>query len=287
MELRFEKYEGLGNDFLIVRDGAERITAELARRLCDRHLGVGADGVLLTGLLGDRPFMRVLNADGSSPQMCGNGVRCVGLYLRRAGLVSTDAFMLDTDAGPHTVRVLDGERVQVGMRPASLEPADLPLRSDAPWIDERIRVAGHELRVTAVSMGNPHAVTFDPDLDRDLIGPALELDARFPERVNVGFAAMLGVELDLAVWERGVGWTRACGTGACAAAVAAVETGRAPRAQSVRVRLPGGDLDIRVDEPGAPVWMTGPARRVFSGVVSVEPQSNGGVDRGARLRSSR
>lgn len=264
MDLSFEKYEGLGNDFLIVR---ERVAPGVAERLCDRHRGVGADGVLFVGVEADRPFMRVRNADGSTPEMCGNGARCVALYLRAHGLVG-DAFALDTDAGPHAVRILPGDRVEVGMRPASLVPAEIPLVAGAPWIDEPIEVAGHALRVTAVSMGNPHAVTFDA-VARELVGPALERDPRFPERVNVGFAVRTGAGLDLAVWERGVGWTEACGTGACAAAVAAVETGRAARGEPLAVRLPGGELVIRVDAPGAPVLMTGPARRVFAGVISI------------------
>jgi len=267
VELHFDKYEGLGNDFVVVSDGLDRADAQ-ARWLCDRHRGVGADGVLLTGVDGGRPFMRVRNADGSTPQMCGNGVRCVALYLRDRGLVQTDAFELDTDAGPHSVRVLGDGRVQVDMRPASLRPDDLPLTSESPWIDEPIEIGAYALHVTAVSMGNPHAVTFDP-VDRAAIGPALELDARFPQKVNAGFARLTGDVVELSVWERGVGWTQACGTGACAAAVAAVETGRARRGEAITVRLPGGDLEIVVGEPGAPVRMTGPARRVFGGVVEL------------------
>ena len=269
MELRFDKYEGLGNDFVVVGVDFSSIGEEVAIRLCDRHLGVGADGVLFAGVEGGRPYMRVRNADGSSPEMCGNGVRCVALHLRRSGLVASNEFELDTDAGPHLVHVLDDDRVRVGMRPPSLAPSDLPLQSSEPWLDEPISVAGHDLRVTAVSMGNPHAVTFDAELDRQRIGPALERDPRFPRGVNVGFAAVKPGELELAVWERGVGWTRACGTGACAAGVAAVETGRAERGEIQRVALPGGVLDIRVDGPGAPVHMTGPARHVFSGVISL------------------
>ncbi|MBX3271753.1 MAG: diaminopimelate epimerase [Sandaracinaceae bacterium] len=266
VELRFEKYEGLGNDFLVVGEGAA-LAPGVAERLCDRHRGVGGDGVLVTGVEGGRPFMRVRNADGSAPEMCGNGVRCVALYLHARGLVG-DAFELDTDAGPHAVRVLGDGRVEVAMRPPSLAPRDLPLDAPAPWVDEPIEVGGVALRVTAVSMGNPHAVTFDA-VDPARVGPVLERDPRFPARVNAGFATRTEAGLDLVVWERGVGFTEACGTGACAAGVAAVETGRARRGEDVVVRLPGGELVIRVGAPGAPVLMTGPARRVFSGVVEV------------------
>lgn len=274
MELRFEKYEGLGNDFLVVddREAAQRIDAALAIELCDRHRGVGADGVLITGVGDEGPFMRVWNADGSSPQMCGNGVRCVALHLLERGLVPDPRFTLATDAGPHGVEVHADGAVTVAMRAATLAPESLPLRAGAPWIEERIEVAGHAVSVTAVSMGNPHAVIFgQPEEHRGVIGSALERDARFPERVNVGFADRTPTGLRLAVWERGVGWTQACGTGACAAAVAAVETGRAPRDEALEVHLPGGALTITVGAPDAPVRMTGPARRVFSGAVTLRP----------------
>ncbi len=280
VELSFEKYEGIGNDFLVVEDVVEDVAADvaahaaidgaLAMRLCDRHRGVGGDGVLLTGVRDGRPFMRVLNADGSVPQMCGNGLRCVALHLVHTGRAGAEPFEVDTDAGPHRVQVraADGE-VEVWMRAPSLDPVSLPLRSDRAWLDEAIEVAGRLVRVTAVSMGNPHAVLFEEDAEREALGPALERDPRFPERVNVGFARRTEDGLDLAVWERGVGWTMACGTGACAAAVAAVETGRATRGRELLVRLPGGPLRIVVGETGEPVRMSGPARHVFSGRLAI------------------
>lgn len=272
MKLAFQKYEGLGNDFLIVDDPTARLTPDQAVALCDRHRGVGADGVLFTGLHQGRAFMRVVNADGSTPEMCGNGLRCVALHLVLSGTVDTRAFEVDTGAGPHAVEVRphDGAsgEIQVAMRPASLVPSSLPLLAERPWVDHAVEVDGTPLRLTAVSMGNPHAVTFDAvGASRDTLGPALENDPRFPERVNVGFAELRGDELVLHVWERGCGWTQACGTGACAAAVAAVETGRAERGRDLRVTLPGGPLVIRVQARGEPVRMTGPARRVFCGQV--------------------
>lgn len=269
----FEKYEGIGNDFLVVDDPAAhaRIDAALSARLCDRHRGVGGDGVLLVGAREGRPFMRVINADGSVPQMCGNGLRCVALHLVRAGRAGAEPFEIDTDAGPHRVRVdPEAGEVEVWMRAPSLAPRDLPLEATTPWIDEAIDVAGRRVRVTAVSMGNPHAVLFEEHGERELLGPALERDPRFPERVNVGFARRTEEGLELAVWERGVGWTMACGTGACAAAVAAVVTGQAPRGGVLRVALPGGVLHIRVGAEGEPVRMSGPARHVFSGRVSLD-----------------
>lgn len=274
MHLEFEKYEGLGNDFLVVDDPAwhARIDASLAVRLCDRHRGIGADGILLVGTEGGRPFMRIFNADGSMPEMCGNGLRCVALHLVRTQKASTAPFEIDTGAGPHRVHVLESGnegRVAVEMRAPSLAPEDLPLDSDHPWIDEPVEVAGRLVRVTAVSMGNPHAVLFEEDAERTVLGPALERDARFPERVNVGFATRTERGLDLAVWERGVGWTMACGTGACAAAVAAVHTGRAERHRELPVHLPGGELTILVGNDTDAVRMTGPARHVFSGRVVI------------------
>ena len=275
MELTFEKYEGLGNDFLVVDDpgAGARVDRALAVRLCDRHRGVGGDGVLV--VLGDRerPSMRVFNADGSVPEMCGNGIRCVGLHLVRRGRARIgEPLAIDTDAGEHRVLVHeagDEGQVEVWMRAPSLEPADLPLRSERRWVSEPIEVVGRLVRVTAVSMGNPHAVLFDEDGERAVLGPALEVDPRFPERVNVGFAASSERGLELAVWERGVGWTMACGTGACAAAVAAVETGRAQRGRPLAVHLPGGPLSIVVGAEGEPVRMTGPARHVFTGRVTL------------------
>lgn len=217
--------------------------------------------------------MRVFNADGSVPEMCGNGIRCVGLHLVRRGRARIgEPLAIDTDAGEHRVLVHeagDEGQVEVWMRAPSLEPADLPLRSERRWVSEPIEVVGRLVRVTAVSMGNPHAVLFDEDGERAVLGPALEVDPRFPERVNVGFAASSERGLELAVWERGVGWTMACGTGACAAAVAAVETGRAQRGRPLAVHLPGGPLSIVVGAEGEPVRMTGPARHVFTGRVTL------------------
>ncbi|MGE0788821.1 MAG: diaminopimelate epimerase [Sandaracinaceae bacterium] len=264
MAVPFDKYEGLGNDFILV-DESVPMTRERAIALCDRHRGIGADGVLVVG---DAPSMRVFNADGSTPEMCGNGVRCVARYLFARGRVRNEPFVLDTEAGPHRVEVRADGTVQVAMRPASLAPADIALDSERPWIDEPIALGARTLHLTAVSMGNPHAVTFDDvgDARREL-GPMLEVHPRFRERANIGFASLTADGMDLAVWERGVGWTQACGTGACAAAVAAVVTGRAARHADLTVRLPGGPLTIRVQDDGAPILMTGPARFVFTGEI--------------------
>ncbi len=262
MVLAFDKLEGLGNDFVVV-DAREvpALDPALARALCDRHRGIGADGVLAVDTLACA--MRVINADGSRPEMCGNGIRCVMLWLARRGIVAVgDTIEIATDAGPHACTLLASDdrdaSVRVAMRPYALGDAtELVVDVDA----------GHHIRGTAVSMGNPHLVVFDAALQRaPEVAAELERHALFPDRVNVGLAEQTGPsDLTLRVFERGVGYTEACGTGACAAAAAAVETGRMPRGVPIAVRLPGGSLEVVVGERGAPVLMTGPARYVFTG----------------------
>lgn len=274
--LRFHKYEGLGNDFLIVEKealGGMLLTAEQAIALCDRHRGVGGDGVITVDV--NAPSMHVINSDGSVPQMCGNGLRCVALHLARRAGESALEVTVDTLAGPHPCVVVNRageESVAVRMAPPSLSPGSLPLTSDTPWRDHPHSVAGRSLHLTSVSMGNPHAVTFDEVGDaRFEIGAALQEDTHhFPEGVNVGFVSELhGHSMRLDVLERGAGWTQACGTGACAAAVAAVETGRVNRHEQLSIRLPGGTLMITVGTPGDALLMNGPARCVFAGEIDV------------------
>jgi diaminopimelate epimerase len=279
MPIAFAKYEGLGNDFVVVEGPLSSallvLAAQHAVRICDRHRGVGADGVLLVEHSGDRVAMRVINADGSRPEMCGNGIRCVALHLVRSGAREVGkSFEIDTDAGPHACRVasLAGNKregsVEVSMRAASLEPEAIPVSAEQIVLDQPFEVAGARVRLSCVSMGNPHAVTFD-DLGQDArakLGPLLEKHARFPHGANIGFARMSGPQvIELAVWERGVGFTEACGTGACACAVAAVETGRAVRNKPIEIRLPGGSLKIVVGDANARIKMTGHARSVFEG----------------------
>ena len=260
--MRFHKYEGLGNDFVILDEG-QVLGEEEARLLCDRHLGIGADGVLF--VTRDPKRMMVINADGSRPEMCGNGLRCVALHLD----IGAEPVEIMTDAGPHVCRMVDGE-LEVEMAVPKRAPKDVPLDAETAWVDKRFELAidetSHALSLTCVSMGNPHAVTFDDVAEtRAVLGPAIERHPRFPAGVNVGFARMDGSAIDLAVFERGVGWTRACGTGACAAAVAAVVTERAERFVPIPVRLPGGTLTITVRGDDQGVLMRGPARHVFSG----------------------
>lgn len=275
MTVRFYKYEGLGNDFLIIERedlGDVRLTTEQAIALCDRHLGVGADGVLVLDV--NRPSMHVINSDGSVPEMCGNGIRCAALHLARRSDQENLEVDIDTVTGAQPCSVEShgySGSVTVQMRGASLSPGDIGLRSEAPWLDEPLRVTNHDLRFTAVSMGNPHVVSFDDVGDaRFEVGEALQHDPHFSNGVNVGFVSEReGNAMRLDVLERGAGWTQACGTGAAAAAVAVVETGRAKRGEPLSIRLPGGTLTITPREIGQPVQMKGPARFVFQGEVDL------------------
>jgi len=275
MLLPFYKYEGLGNDFLIVEKealGGVQLTTEQAIALCDRHRGVGGDGVLVLDV--SAPSMHVINSDGSVPGMCGNGLRCAALHLARRARESALDVAIDTLTGPHPCLVVNrpgAESVAVQMAPPSLVPADLPVSSGSPWLDHPLTIGERTIRLTGVSMGNPHAVTFDDVGDARLeIGPAIQGDPHFPEGINVGFVSEHdGSTMRLDVLERGAGWTQACGTGACAAAVAAVETGRAKREEQLSIRLPGGTLMITVGAPGDTVLMQGPARFVFVGEVAL------------------
>jgi diaminopimelate epimerase len=276
MLVAFSKYEGLGNDFIVVdaRTADVALAARHAVALCDRHLGIGADGVLLIDYRERRPQMQVINADGSVPEMCGNGIRCVAWHLVRTGAQADARFEIDTDCGPHPCHVLAqgaDVRVEVSMRAPNLDPKSLPVVADAPVLEQVFEAAGHSVRLTCVSMGNPHAVTFDDVREaRAVLGPALEKHGRFPRAANIGFARVTGPQqIELAVWERGVGFTEACGTGACACAVAAVETQRAQRGTPIEVRLPGGPLQIVVRQPGERLLMTGPAKHVFDGSVEL------------------
>ncbi|MCA9536771.1 MAG: diaminopimelate epimerase [Myxococcales bacterium] len=287
---RMYKYEGLGNDFIVIerprglRDDAADAT--LARALCDRHFGVGADGLLFVDP--EQPSMHVVNADGSVPEMCGNGLRCVALHYARHEALSTSDLIFDvaTGAGPHTCRVerglgaTDEAWITVEMAVPSLVPAEVPTTRAAPMVDAPTEVGEHTLHLTSVSMGNPHAVTFDalgadPRALQLALGPLVQALPIYPRGVNVSFVQPLDVDgngvarhFKLDVLERGAGWTLACGTGACAAGVAAVLTGRAQRHQPLRFDLPGGPLEITVSDEGARVRMRGPARLVFEFVPS-------------------
>jgi diaminopimelate epimerase len=264
MQTAFTKYEGLGNDFIVIDAADERaIDPVRARALCDRHFGIGADGILFVlppSSAGARAKMVVVNADGTRPEMCGNGIRCVALHLAGRDRAEAISYVVDTDAGPLLTEVeVSGDHADVRVA----------MGNGRAFGEHRATVAGREVVFLRVSMGNPHAVAFDVDADAGTIdGFSPRLSADFEGGTNVEFARTTGPNAyDLVVWERGVGRTLACGTGAAATAVAAVITGRADPAQPIFVRLPGGPLELRVDRETLEVRLRGPARRVFSGVT--------------------
>ena len=256
--MKFAKWHGLGNHHLVV-ERAEwplAITPERARRILDPNTGVGGDGILEVSTEADgTPRMTVWNPDGSQAENCGNGIRIIARHLRDTGRLPDDGRIL-TGGGPVSVRVLDDDRVEGRMGRA---------RFPAGEAREKLAVGDRSVTLAEVSMGNPHAVIEDEapgDVVRDL-GPAIEVDARFPERTNVEFVRRDGPsELTMRVWERGVGETLACGTGACAAAVAGVRLGGL--ASPVTVHLLGGDLVIAVDDD-LEVTMTGAAEEIYRG----------------------
>ncbi len=258
MPLRFAKYHGLGNDFVLVE--GPLMDPVRARRVCDRRRGIGADGVV-TILPPRTPdaaaAMHIYNSDGSVAEMCGNAIRCVAKHLaERRGLGG--ALRIDTDAGTKACTLHRGPDGEVAAVSVEMGPARLQGETE-------LRVGSEVLRAVRVSMGNPHAVLFDePTAERArAVGPAIE--KAVDGGVNVGFARPGPGGIDLVVWERGAGLTDACGTGACAAAVASIQRGAARAGAPIEVRLPGGALEITVAADLARVTMRGPAERVFEG----------------------
>jgi diaminopimelate epimerase len=265
---RFFKYHGLGNDFVVLdrRASALDIDTETSRRLCDRHFGVGADGVLtILPSPGAAGRMVVHNADGSIAEMCGNGLRCVVKHLAETAPDRPGRLEVDTGAGRLECEVDWGDEgvraVTVAMGPARLEAPILP--HGGPFVGQAL---GAQVG-TAVSMGNPHLVLLDvPLTEASRLGPELERHGLFPARTNVEFVQPRdGGGLEVVVWERGVGLTLACGTGACAAVVASALAQRSPFDAWVPVQLPGGRLEIKVRADRSQVWLRGPVAFVFEG----------------------
>jgi diaminopimelate epimerase len=262
--LSFSKYEGTGNDFLLVEaDSDQVVSPEQARVLCDRHFGVGADGLILVlpaGSARARARMVVLNADGSRPEMCGNGLRCAALLLAERDAREHAEFVVETDAGERLTRV---------ERSGAAGFVTLGMGAGRFTGHERFLVRGVETEFLRVDMGNPHAIAFVEGVDTlelDRVGPAIS--AAIPGGTNVEVVTLAGPRsIDVLVWERGVGRTLACGTGAAAVAVAAASTGRSPFGEPLEVRLPGGALALTVSEGSLEVTLRGPARHVFSGQV--------------------
>ena len=281
--IKFTKMHGIGNDYVYINcvaGPAEARTeacpadpATLAREVSDRHTGIGGDGLILILPSEKADFrMRMFNADGSEGRMCGNGTRCIGKYVYDHGLTDREKITLETLSGVKYLTLhkgADGKvaAVTVDMGAPAFAPADIPVNAPATDDIEVETATAGLVRLTAVSMGNPHAVAFVDEITDALVfetGKELERHAIFPERANIEFAHVISPdEIEMRVWERGSGETMACGTGACATAVAAVLTGRAGR--EVTVHLRGGDLHIKWDTETGHVMMTGPATEVFTG----------------------
>lgn len=274
--MRFWKYQGLGNDFVLVDGSAGNleIDPEWCRMVCDRHFGVGADGVLyvMPGE-GTDVTMRVINADGSEAEMCGNGIRCLAKHVYDFGIVKGDVFTIHTLAGDlkATITPENGkaETVMIDMGAPILDGRAVPVDHDGRFIDGDFEVDGMVIKGNAVSMGNPHFITFAPLDDEivDRLGPIIERHPFFPHRTNVEFCSVKNGEIHIRVYERGAAWTLACGTGACASTAVAALNGLVPFGKPVDVRLPGGWLKITVDTNLNHVLMDGPAELVFEGTI--------------------
>jgi diaminopimelate epimerase len=284
MLLEFTKMHGLGNDFIIVEDLDETVdlAPEAVAWFCHRNFGIGADGLILVrpSSLPDADFfMLYYNADGTTAEMCGNGVRCFAKYLVDRALIDeqNDSVRVQTLGGVKPITFTRDENglmaaATVDMGEPVLEPAQIPVHLlGERVIGEPITTVAGEFAITAVSMGNPHAIIWVDEADSapvDTAGPVIETHPLFPAKTNVEFAQPVGRNrIRLRVWERGVGETLACGTGACATVVAAVLAGHSDR--EVTVELPGGELEIRWDPADGHVYMTGPAAEVFRGTVSI------------------
>lgn len=280
--MKFYKYHGIGNDFILF-DGVKKSTfldRELCKKICDRNYGIGADGVLyvLPGQNSDIT-MSIVNADGSIAEMCGNGIRCVAKYAYDHGLVDKEKFTISTLKGvlEATVKLgKDGKvsTVAIDMGAPILDCKSIPVKFRKKiMINEPVTVAKTKLIGNAVSMGNPHFITFSKLSEKKMeeLGPKIESDKMFPKKTNVEFATVKNGTINIKVYERGAAWTMACGTGACATTVAAALNGLVPFGRAVNVNLPGGKLKIKVDKDLKYVIMEGPAEFVYTGKIKVTP----------------
>lgn len=278
-KLKFTKMHGAGNDYVYINGFTQTIDnpSELAVKISDRHFGIGSDGLILV-LPSDKADIRMqmFNSDGSEAEMCGNGSRCVGKFAYDNGLVNKKQISLETKAGIKYILLLEGDEttrnVTIDMGEPILEAAEIPVVADqSPVIDLPLMIDGKEWKMTCVSMGNPHAVTFTEGIKHLVlpnIGPLFEKNLAFPRKTNTEFIEVVDRKtLNMRVWERGAGETLACGTGACASAVAAVLNNLTDR--KVTIHLLGGDLEIEWRESDNRVYMTGEAVTVFEGEIDV------------------
>jgi diaminopimelate epimerase len=280
--MRFWKMHGLGNDYVVVDNRKEEIREHelqrIAQTLCERRFSIGADGMLLIcdSEIADVK-MRIFNADGSEAEMCGNGIRCFAKYCYENDITKKNEISIETLAGTKKVwlNIVDAnvQNVRVDMGPPVYEKQFIPMLGDGTCINEDLEVGDRTFRVTCLSVGNPHCVTFVDnvkDFPVEAMGPQIENHKIFPKRINVEFVQVLDRrELIVRVWERGVGETLACGTGACASAAAAHLLGKTDA--RIVVHLPGGDLEIEIPKS---ILMTGPAQKIFHGMLFEERERN-------------
>ena len=276
--MKFTKWQGCGNDFLLI-DCREKELADygaFAKKSCDRHFGVGGDGVLVIRTSDKADFrMRIFNADGSEAEMCGNGIRCFARYLYDHHITDKKKFTVETGAGILVPEIVEKDGVVTGVRVDMGEPvleADkIPMAGygNRRVVNEPVEVAGRKWNITGVSMGNPHCVVFVDDIKTtpiEEVGPIFEVQERYPKKTNTEFVQVLDRQhMRMRVWERGAAITLACGTGACATLTAAVLNGKTDR--RAEITLDGGKLDIEWSEKDNHIYMTGPAVQVFAGEV--------------------
>jgi diaminopimelate epimerase len=277
LELEFTKMHGAGNDFVVLDGIAGELPPlePLARRLADRHFGVGFDQMLVVRPSKAADFrMEIYNADGSQAEMCANGIRAFFKFLRDRGYAEADSIRVETLGGIVVPRWVGEDRVTVDMGAPVLAPAKIPTllgEGDGPVLDEPLEVGGETLRVSSASMGNPHAVIYVDDIESapvEELGPRIETHPAFPNRVNVEFVEPVSRDrLRQRTWERGTGETLACGSGACAVVVVSILRGVVDH--GAIVALPGGELSIKWEGAGASVFMTGPAANVFTGRIEI------------------
>ncbi len=274
MNIKFTKMQGLGNDFVVI-DGINQSIALSAEQICliaDRHFGVGCDQLLLvekSDTAAAEFRYRIFNADGGEVEQCGNGARCFARFVVDNDLTQNTDIRVETTAGQIVLTLESNGEVTVNMGVPQFEPSSLPFIAESRSPAYRLQTSVGELDIAAVSMGNPHAVLEVANVDQadvKTLGPEIENHARFPQRVNVGFMQIVSAEaIRLRVYERGAAETLACGTGACAAVAAGIQQGKL--SETVKVSLPGGELVIRWSGENEPLYMTGPATRVFEGRI--------------------
>lgn len=276
MLMKFTKMHGLGNDFVVIDAVTQnvRVTASMARRLADRHLGIGCDQVLVVEPPSDKTLdfdYKIFNSDGGEVEQCGNGARCLARFIRDRNLSGKNTIQVKTMNRIISLTINKDKLVSVDMGIPALEPSDVPIVESTKLTTYAININNEQFDISAISMGNPHAVLFVDNVESapvSKIGQELQSHAQFPKQVNVGFAQVMNRQhLKLRVYERGAGETRACGTGACAAAVAAIQQDLAD--SPLRVALTGGDLQINWPGEGLPLIMTGPAVTSYHGRIKI------------------